>query len=210
LLMSFILFPLLCTTKYCRKLIKSSHNKSVMAELDEKAGDKEKSLAKSSRTRDGKNMKTNIHKPCSQGKQDTSTAVTTTEYCEKLQEWMWQYYYSYMNWQSWIAMSAFSFPPCFPTQGTHETPGATTWGTDMSNGDLRVQICLMETFGIGLAARLVFLLQVRTRRVLLLTLAVRVLEPLPQRLRSCRYNNNNNNHSNPMEMLNSLVIIYDN
>lgn len=115
-------------------MIKSSHNKSVMAELDENAGDKEKSLAKNSRTRDGENMKTNIHKPCSQGKQDTSTAVTTTEYCEKLQEWMWQYYYSYMNWQSWIAMSAFSFPPCFPT---HETPGATTWGTDMANGDLR-------------------------------------------------------------------------
>ncbi|KAK7147377.1 hypothetical protein R3I94_010027 [Phoxinus phoxinus] len=108
-----------------------------MAELDENAGDKEKSLAKNSRSRDGENMKTNIHKPCSQGKQDNSTAVTTTEYCEKLQEWMWQYYYSYMNWQSWIAMSAFSFPPCFPAHGSNETPGATTWATDMSNGDLR-------------------------------------------------------------------------
>lgn len=108
-----------------------------MAELDENASDKEKSLAKSSRTRDGENMKTHMRKPCSVGKQDTSTAVTTTEYCEKLQEWMWQYYYSYMNWQSWIAMSAFSFPPCFPTQGTNEIPGASTWGTDMSNGDLR-------------------------------------------------------------------------
>lgn len=108
-----------------------------MAELDESACDKEKSLGKTSRTGDGENMKTQNHKPCSQGKQDTSTAVTTTEYCEKLQEWMWQYYYSYMNWQSWIAMSAFSFPPCFPTQGTNDTPGATTWGADMSNGDLR-------------------------------------------------------------------------
>ncbi|XP_016387756.1 protein FAM8A1-like isoform X2 [Sinocyclocheilus rhinocerous] len=108
-----------------------------MAELNENARDKDKSLAKNSRTGDAENMKTQIHKPCSQGKQDTATAVTTTEYCEKLQEWMWQYYYGYMNWQSWIAMSAFSFPACFPTQGTNETPGATTWGADMSNGDLR-------------------------------------------------------------------------
>ncbi len=115
----------------------SSQNESVMAELDENARDKEKSLGKNSKTEVGENMKTHIHKPCSQGKQDTSTAVTTTEYCEKLQEWMWQYYHSYMNWQSWVAMSAFSFPPCFPTQGTNETPGATTWGADMSNGDLR-------------------------------------------------------------------------
>uniref|UniRef100_A0A8C1ZYS0 Family with sequence similarity 8 member A1b n=1 Tax=Cyprinus carpio TaxID=7962 RepID=A0A8C1ZYS0_CYPCA len=108
-----------------------------MEELDENARDKEKSLAKNSKTEDGGNMKTQLHKPCSQDKQDTSPAVTTTEYCEKLQEWMWQYYYSYMNWQSWIAMSGFSFPPCFPTQGTNETPGATTWGADVSNGDLR-------------------------------------------------------------------------
>ncbi|XP_052435380.1 protein FAM8A1 [Carassius gibelio] len=108
-----------------------------MEELDENARNKEKSLAKHSQTEDGENMRTQIHKPCSQGKQDTSTAVSTTEYCEQLQEWMWQYYYSYMNWQSWIAMSAFSFPPCFPTQGTNETPGATTWGADVSNRDLR-------------------------------------------------------------------------
>ncbi|KTG01007.1 hypothetical protein cypCar_00006032 [Cyprinus carpio] len=108
-----------------------------MAELDENARDKDKLLARDSRTGDAENMKTPIHKPCSQGKQDTAPAVTTTEYCEKLQEWMWQYYYSYMNWQSWIATSALSFPPCFPAQGTNETPGATTWGADMSNGDLR-------------------------------------------------------------------------
>ncbi|XP_051576808.1 protein FAM8A1 [Myxocyprinus asiaticus] len=102
-----------------------------MAELDDNACEKEKLLAKNSRTENGENMKTQNHK------QDTSTAVTTTEYCEKLQEWMWQYYYSYMNWQSWIAMSAFTFPPCFQTQGANETPRATTWGTDMSNGDPR-------------------------------------------------------------------------
>ncbi|KAI7806587.1 protein FAM8A1 [Triplophysa rosa] len=99
--------------------------------------DKEKSLSRNSRIANGEMPKTQIHKSCSKGKQDTSTAVTTTEYCEKLQEWIWQYYYSYMNWQSWIAMSALSFPPCFPTQGSNETSGATTWATDMSNGDLR-------------------------------------------------------------------------
>lgn len=99
--------------------------------------DKEKSLLRNSRIANGEMPKTQIHKSCSKGKQDTSVAVTTTEYCDKLQEWMWQYYYSYMNWQSWIAMSAFSFPPCFPTQGSNESSGTTTWAYDMSNGDLR-------------------------------------------------------------------------
>lgn len=108
-----------------------------MAELDENTRDKDKSLVETSRTANGEIMKTQNHKSRSQGKQDTTTAVSTTEYCEKLQEWMWQYYYSYMNWQSWIAMSSFSFPPCFPTQGSNETPGTTTWAADMPNGDLR-------------------------------------------------------------------------
>ncbi|XP_052473405.1 protein FAM8A1-like [Carassius gibelio] len=108
-----------------------------MAELEENARDKDKLSARNSRTGDAENMKTPIHKPCAQGKQDTASAVTTTEYCERLQEWMWQYYYSYMNWQSWIAMSALSFPPCLSTQGENETPGGTTWGAEMINGDLR-------------------------------------------------------------------------
>ncbi|XP_039972723.1 protein FAM8A1-like [Xiphias gladius] len=34
----------------------------------------------------------------------------TSEYCEKLQAWMWQYYTGYVNWQSWLAASAMSFP----------------------------------------------------------------------------------------------------
>lgn len=34
----------------------------------------------------------------------------TTEYCGKLQAWMWQYYTGYVNWQSWLAASAMSHP----------------------------------------------------------------------------------------------------
>ncbi|XP_071326172.1 protein FAM8A1-like [Trachinotus anak] len=34
----------------------------------------------------------------------------TSEYCEKLQAWMWQYYTGYVNWQSWLAASAMSYP----------------------------------------------------------------------------------------------------
>lgn len=34
----------------------------------------------------------------------------TTEYCEKLQAWMWQYYTGYVNWQSWLAASAVPYP----------------------------------------------------------------------------------------------------
>ncbi|KAI4881083.1 hypothetical protein NFI96_012670 [Prochilodus magdalenae] len=43
-------------------------------------------------------------------------SMSKTEYCKKLQEWMWQYYCGYANWQSWMMMSALPFPPCFPSQ----------------------------------------------------------------------------------------------
>ncbi|XP_066531043.1 protein FAM8A1 [Hoplias malabaricus] len=42
--------------------------------------------------------------------------MSRTEYCKKLQEWMWQYYSGYANWQNWMLMSTLPFPPCFPTQ----------------------------------------------------------------------------------------------
>ncbi|TMS18508.1 Protein FAM8A1 [Larimichthys crocea] len=58
--------------------------------------------------------------------------AATTEYCAKLQQWMWQYYWGYANWQSWLALSAFP-PPCtFSPPGTSaQTPGtpASTSGT---------------------------------------------------------------------------------
>ncbi|XP_068431938.1 protein FAM8A1 [Clinocottus analis] len=56
-----------------------------------------------------------------------SQATATTEYCAKLQQWMWQYHWGYANWQSWVALSAFPFPPScsFPPPGTGaRTPGA--------------------------------------------------------------------------------------
>ncbi|XP_031152111.1 protein FAM8A1 [Sander lucioperca] len=70
--------------------------------------------------------------PESDAKQPQTTA--TTEYCAKLQQWMWQYYWGYVydgNWQSWMALSAFPFPlPCgIPPPGT----GAQTPGTPASS-----------------------------------------------------------------------------
>uniref|UniRef100_A0A8C4Z7A9 Family with sequence similarity 8 member A1a n=2 Tax=Gadus TaxID=8048 RepID=A0A8C4Z7A9_GADMO len=46
-----------------------------------------------------------------------ATINATTEYCAKLQQWMWQYYWGHANWQSWMAMSAFPFLP--PTTFHH-------------------------------------------------------------------------------------------
>ncbi|XP_041665584.1 protein FAM8A1 [Cheilinus undulatus] len=53
--------------------------------------------------------------------------TATTEYCAKLQQWMWQYYWGYANWQSWSALTALPFPPpcIFPPPGTSsQTPVA--------------------------------------------------------------------------------------
>lgn len=41
-----------------------------------------------------------------ESKTDVAERCTTTEYCGKLQAWMWQYYTGYVNWQSWLATSA--------------------------------------------------------------------------------------------------------
>ncbi|KAM3858489.1 protein FAM8A1 [Diretmus argenteus] len=59
-----------------------------------------------------------------EGKQPHATA--TTEYCAKLQQWMWQYHWGYATWQSWMSLSTFPFPPpcTFPPPGTStHTPG---------------------------------------------------------------------------------------
>lgn len=51
--------------------------------------------------------------------------AATTEYCAKLQRWMWQYYWGHASWQSWAALSAFPPPFGFPPPGTSvHTPGA--------------------------------------------------------------------------------------
>lgn len=44
------------------------------------------------------------------GEKDAGESRATSEYCEKLQAWMWQYYTGYVNWQSWLAASAMSYP----------------------------------------------------------------------------------------------------
>lgn len=43
--------------------------------------------------------------------------MSSTEYCNKLREWMWHYYCGYASWQSWMCVSALPLsPPCFPPQ----------------------------------------------------------------------------------------------
>lgn len=37
---------------------------------------------------------------------NTADSCSTTEYCERLQAWMWQYYTGYVHWQSWLAATA--------------------------------------------------------------------------------------------------------
>lgn len=37
---------------------------------------------------------------------NTADSCSTTEYCERLQSWMWQYYSGYVHWQSWLAATA--------------------------------------------------------------------------------------------------------
>nr|XP_020468499.1 protein FAM8A1-like isoform X2 [Monopterus albus] len=49
---------------------------------------------------------------------DVGESRATTEYCEKLQAWMWQYYSGYVNWQSWLAAPAMSYPYLQSTSGT--------------------------------------------------------------------------------------------
>ncbi|XP_072227095.1 protein FAM8A1 [Leuresthes tenuis] len=54
--------------------------------------------------------------------------TATTEYCAKLQQWMWQYYWGYANWQSWLALSAFPFPPPGTSAQTPGQPASTSSG----------------------------------------------------------------------------------
>ncbi|KAM4539113.1 protein FAM8A1 [Odontesthes bonariensis] len=52
--------------------------------------------------------------------------TATTEYCATLQQWMWQYYWGYANWQSWLTLSAFPFPP--PSTSAQGEPASTSSG----------------------------------------------------------------------------------
>ncbi|XP_071771981.1 protein FAM8A1 [Centroberyx gerrardi] len=55
---------------------------------------------------------------------DVGEKRITAEYCEKLQAWMWQYYTGYVNWHSWLAVSAVSNPYYLPqsANGTSTAP----------------------------------------------------------------------------------------
>ncbi|XP_034456302.1 protein FAM8A1 [Hippoglossus hippoglossus] len=62
--------------------------------------------------------------PGSGAKQPQPTV--TAEYCAQLQQWMWGYYWSYTGWQSWLSLSALSFPP--PPGTSARTPAAAAVG----------------------------------------------------------------------------------
>ncbi|KAI5620600.1 family with sequence similarity 8, member A1b [Silurus asotus] len=82
----------------------------------------------------------------SPGSEPVSDLITTSQYCEKLQEWMWQYYCGYISWQSWA--SVFPFPPCLPAQATSGSLRVSTWGADLTNPDVRTWIT--HSFGVPL------------------------------------------------------------
>uniref|UniRef100_A0A8C5FZR0 RDD domain-containing protein n=1 Tax=Gouania willdenowi TaxID=441366 RepID=A0A8C5FZR0_GOUWI len=54
-------------------------------------------------------------------------SCSTTEYCAKLQQWMWQYYWSYSSWHSWGPAVPFPF---FPPPSYSLPPGSQSWGQD--------------------------------------------------------------------------------
>lgn len=63
----------------------------------------------------------------------------TTEYCAKLQEWMWQYYWGYANWQNWMTLSALPFPPCgFPLAGNQASTAIPPWPAGQATLDPRI------------------------------------------------------------------------
>lgn len=72
------------------------------------------------------------------GSQPVSNLTSKSQYCAKLQEWMWQYYSGYVSWQSWSLV--FPFPPCFPTQAATGSLRVPAWGAEVSNPDLHTWI----------------------------------------------------------------------
>ncbi|XP_053303199.1 protein FAM8A1 isoform X1 [Pleuronectes platessa] len=63
--------------------------------------------------------------PGSGGKPPQPTV--TAEYCAQLQQWMWGYYWSYTGWQSWLSLSALSFPPPVRTPAAGGGVGGAPW-----------------------------------------------------------------------------------
>ncbi|XP_027003683.1 protein FAM8A1 isoform X2 [Tachysurus fulvidraco] len=84
--------------------------------LDEGANDSKKAVC-------GTNRK-EMNAITESGSRRVSNLIAKSQYCEKLQEWMWQYYCGYVSYQSWGTQAA-----C----GSLTTP---TGGADLSNTDL--------------------------------------------------------------------------
>uniref|UniRef100_A0A3B4TUT1 Family with sequence similarity 8 member A1b n=2 Tax=Seriola dumerili TaxID=41447 RepID=A0A3B4TUT1_SERDU len=76
-----------------------------------------------------------------ESKKGADESSATSEYCEKLQAWMWQYYTGYVNWQSWLAASAMSYP--------HYLQSAS--GTSTTSLDLNSQHWYNSPFGLPLS-----------------------------------------------------------
>lgn len=74
-----------------------------------------------------------------------SKLMAKTQYCEKLQEWMWQYYCGYVSWGT-----GFPFPPSLPTQAASGSLRAPTWGEDVPNGDLHTWFT--QSYGVPLSS----------------------------------------------------------
>uniref|UniRef100_A0A671PCE0 Family with sequence similarity 8 member A1a n=1 Tax=Sinocyclocheilus anshuiensis TaxID=1608454 RepID=A0A671PCE0_9TELE len=67
---------------------------------------------------------------------DDNDNMSKTEYCQRLQQWMWRYYSGYVSWQSWVFLSAPLFPP--PAGGSASAYAATpadiaAWCNQMSS-----------------------------------------------------------------------------
>lgn len=109
-----------------------------MADSGNGSGVKEKIPVNNSvrTTNAGNNRKANEDNT-SNSKTEANNSMTTTEYCEKLQEWMWQYYSAYVNWHSWMSVFALSCPPpYFPVPSSSETQASSS-RTDLSASDPR-------------------------------------------------------------------------
>ncbi|XP_072303249.1 protein FAM8A1 isoform X2 [Eucyclogobius newberryi] len=51
----------------------------------------------------------------------SANTTATTDYCQKLQRWMWSYHCGYASWQSWVALSTLPFPPPHAVPPLHGT-----------------------------------------------------------------------------------------
>lgn len=75
-------------------------------------------------------------------KKNPGESRATTEYCEKLQAWMWQYYTGYVNWQSWLAAAALPCPYSLQSAS----------GTSTASLDINSQNWFNGPFGLTLSS----------------------------------------------------------